>query len=56
MCDDLTRTMTELESKGAEFAGPAEAQAYGNTAMLKLPGADDIIVYEPRHPTAYNLS
>ena len=56
MCDDLARTMTELQSKGAEFAGPVEAQAYGTTAMLKVPGADDIILYEPRHPTAYNLS
>jgi hypothetical protein len=25
------------------------------TVMLKLPGADDIMLYEPRHPTAYDL-
>jgi catechol 2,3-dioxygenase-like lactoylglutathione lyase family enzyme len=56
MCDDLAATMAELQGKGAEFAGPVEAQAYGDTASLKVPGADDIILYEPRHPTAYNLS
>lgn len=56
MCDDLARTMAELQSKGAEFAESVEEQAYGNTVGLKVPGADDIIVYEPRHPTAYNLS
>jgi len=22
---------------------------------LKVPGADDITLYEPRHPTAYDL-
>jgi catechol 2,3-dioxygenase-like lactoylglutathione lyase family enzyme len=55
MCDDLARTKAELRSKGAEFGGPVEAQAYGNTVMLKVPGADDITLYEPRHPTAYNL-
>jgi catechol 2,3-dioxygenase-like lactoylglutathione lyase family enzyme len=55
MCDDLARTMAELQSKGAEFAGPVEAQAYGNAVVLNVPGADDITLYEPRHPTAYNL-
>ena len=56
MCDDLARTMSELQSRGAEFAGPVEEQSYGNIVGLKVPGADDIILYEPRHPTAYNLS
>jgi predicted enzyme related to lactoylglutathione lyase len=56
MCDDLARTMSELQRKGAEFAGPVEEQSYGNTVGLKVPGADDIILYEPRHPTAYKLS
>jgi len=54
MCDDLSRTMAELESKGAEFSGPVEEQ-FGITVMLKVPGADDIMLYEPRHPTAFNL-
>jgi predicted enzyme related to lactoylglutathione lyase len=56
MCDDLARTMAELQSRGAEFAGPAEEQSFGLTVMLKVPGADNIMLYEPRHPTAYNLS
>jgi predicted enzyme related to lactoylglutathione lyase len=55
MCDDLEATMTELESRGAEFAGPVEEEVWGRTAALKVPGADDIVLYEPRHPTAYNL-
>jgi predicted enzyme related to lactoylglutathione lyase len=55
MCDDLAKTMADLESKGAEFTGPVEEQDYGITVMLKVPEADDIMLYEPRHPTAYNL-
>jgi catechol 2,3-dioxygenase-like lactoylglutathione lyase family enzyme len=55
MCDDLGRTMAELESKGAEFTGPVNEESFGLTVMLKVPGADDIMLYEPRHPTAYKL-
>jgi catechol 2,3-dioxygenase-like lactoylglutathione lyase family enzyme len=55
MCDDLSRTMAELESKGAEFTGQVEEQQFGITVMMKVPGADDIMLYEPRHPTAFNL-
>ena len=55
MCDDLAETMADLKSKGAEFTGPVEEEAYGITAMLSVPGADDIMLYEPRHPTAYSI-
>lgn len=55
MCDDLERTIVGLESKGAEFAGPVEKQSFGITVPMKVPGADDITLYEPGHPTAYDL-
>jgi len=55
MCDDLSKTMAELESRGAEFGGGPQTQDFGVTVMLKVPGADDIMLYEPRHPTAYDL-
>lgn len=55
MCDDLAATMADLESRGAEFGGPVEEAEYGLTVQLKVPGADDIMLYEPRHPTAYDL-
>jgi hypothetical protein len=55
MCDDLAQTMAELESKGAEFTGSIEERGFGITVMLKIPGADDILLYEPRHPKAYDL-
>jgi hypothetical protein len=32
-----------------------EDMGFGRGAMLKVPGADDILVYEPRHPIAHSL-
>ena len=55
MCDDIEATKAELERKGAEFTGTIEDMGFGLAIMLKVPGADDILLYEPRHPTAYNL-
>jgi catechol 2,3-dioxygenase-like lactoylglutathione lyase family enzyme len=55
VCEDLAHAVAELESKGAEFAGPVEEEDFGATVMLKVPGADDVMLYEPRHPTAYDL-
>ena len=55
MCDDIEATKAELESKGAEFTGTIQQKDFGLTVMLKVPGADDIMLYEPRHPTAYDL-
>jgi predicted enzyme related to lactoylglutathione lyase len=55
MCDDIEATKAELEGRGAEFAGPTEDEGYGLAVMLKVPGADDIMLYEPRHPEAHSL-
>jgi hypothetical protein len=32
-----------------------EEEDFGRTAMLNVPGADDIMLYEPRHPLAYSI-
>jgi predicted enzyme related to lactoylglutathione lyase len=55
ICDDMETTMEELQGRGAEFAGPVAEEEWGRTVMLKVPGADDIMLYEPSHPTAYDL-
>ncbi len=47
--------MADLETKGAGFTAPVEEQDFGITVMLNVPGGDDIVLYEPRHPTAYGL-
>ncbi|MEV6607177.1 VOC family protein [Kutzneria sp. NPDC051319] len=55
MCDDLDQTMAELAARGAEFAGPVETRAFGRTVALKVPGAGGILLYQPRHPVAFDL-
>jgi catechol 2,3-dioxygenase-like lactoylglutathione lyase family enzyme len=55
MSDDLEATIVVLEQKGATFAGTIEDMGFGRTVMLNVPGADPIMLYEPRHPTAYDL-
>ena len=55
MCDDVEATKAELERKGAEFTGSIQEENFGRTVMLRVPGADDIMLYEPRHPLGYSL-
>ena len=54
MCDDVAATRAELESKGAEFAGGIEDLGFGLGTVLKLPGAGEMLLYEPRHTTAFD--
>jgi len=52
--DDLDATMAELRARGAEFSSGPDDQGYGIVAMVKVPGADDLQLYQPRHLTAYD--
>lgn len=53
--DDLDSTMEELRAKGAEFSSGPDDHGYGLVAMVQVPGADDVQLYQPRHQTAYAL-
>jgi len=53
--DELETTMAELRAKGAEFSSGPDDHGYGLIAMVKVPGADDVQLYQPRHETAYSL-
>jgi predicted enzyme related to lactoylglutathione lyase len=56
MCDDISHTVAELKGKGAEFRGEVQDHGYGLVVIMAVPGADDIMLYEPRHPLAYSLT
>ena len=53
--DDLEVSMAELREKGAEFSSGPDDYGYGIVAMVRVPGADDVQLYQPRHQTAYGL-
>ena len=55
MCDDIEATVAALTAKGVEFTGPVENQGFGLLTRLKVPGAGEIGLYQPRHATAYDL-
>jgi predicted enzyme related to lactoylglutathione lyase len=55
MCDDLAKTVTELEALGAEFTGETQDAGFGLLATMLVPGAKSIGIYQPKHPTAYDL-
>jgi catechol 2,3-dioxygenase-like lactoylglutathione lyase family enzyme len=56
MCDDLAETMRDLTAKGAQFAGEVQDQRWGVTARLKVPGAGEMLLYQPKYqPPATSL-
>ena len=55
MCDDIETTVSELKAKGAEFKGDVVDQGFGLTITMVVPGAGDMMLYEPRRPRAYDL-
>lgn len=52
MCDDLPATMADLQAKGIGFKGDPQAAGWGVTATMVLPGGTELMLYQPRHPTA----
>jgi predicted enzyme related to lactoylglutathione lyase len=55
MCDDIEVTRAELAARGATFASDVVDRGFGLTCMVEVPGADPVMLYEPRHATAYDL-
>jgi predicted enzyme related to lactoylglutathione lyase len=51
MCDDVERTVEELQAKGVEFSGEIRDQGWGRLTAIKLPGGGELGLYEPRHPS-----
>jgi predicted enzyme related to lactoylglutathione lyase len=55
MCDDIETTIAELTAKGVELTAPIDDQGWGLVARFRVPGAAEVGIYQPRHPTAYDL-
>lgn len=54
VCDDIEATMSELTGRGAVFTSGPTDMGFGDGAMLAVPGADDIPIYQAKHVTAYD--
>ena len=55
MCDDIQATVAELRKKGVEVRGEPEDRGFGIGVRVVLAGGVDMLLYEPRHPTALDL-
>jgi catechol 2,3-dioxygenase-like lactoylglutathione lyase family enzyme len=55
VCDDIEQTVAELTTKGAKFSGVVENRGFGRSIALEVPGAGHMLLYQPRHPTAFAL-
>ena len=55
MCDDIIATVDELASRGAVIEGEPADRGFGVVVMVQVPGADPVMLYEPRHRVAYGL-
>ncbi len=55
MCDDIDQTVADLRAEGVRFEGAIEDRGFGRTIPLEVPGAGQMFLYEPRHPTAFDL-
>jgi catechol 2,3-dioxygenase-like lactoylglutathione lyase family enzyme len=51
MCHDIEQTVQELEARGVEFVSSIEDEDWGRIAEFRIPGAGEIGLYEPRHPS-----
>jgi predicted enzyme related to lactoylglutathione lyase len=49
MCDDLDATMARLTANGAQFAGDVGDEGWGRTVQLKVPGAGEMTLYQPKY-------
>jgi hypothetical protein len=55
MCDDIGATVAELREKGIEVRGEPEDKGFGIGVTVVLPGGVEVLLYEPRHPTAIDV-
>jgi len=55
MCDDIERTIADLNARGVKTA-PIQEQRWGRLTQLTLPDGKSLGLYEPRHPTAIGMT
>src|ERR1700680_3593302 len=48
-CDDIGKTVAELQGRGVEFTEPVADQGYGLVTQFKMPGGLIVRLYQPRY-------
>ena len=55
MCDDIVATVADLRARGVRIEGEPKNEGWGITVMMMLPGDARVMLYQPRHPSAFDL-
>jgi predicted enzyme related to lactoylglutathione lyase len=55
MCPDIEAALADLAAKGVTISHPVRDMSWGLWATIQLPSGADLSLYQPRHPTAYDL-
>ena len=55
MCDDLTSVISTLEEKNV-VCSEVQAAEWGQSTTIPLPSGGRIGLYQPAHPTAFDLN
>ena len=48
-CDDIQTTVKELKSRGVEFTQDIVEQDWGYLTSMKVPGAFEVMLYQPKY-------
>jgi len=56
MCEDLDALLDELGSQGVAVSREVTEARWGRLAAIPLPSGATLGVYQPLHPTAYDLA
>ena len=48
-CDDIHKTVSELESRGAKFTGKIEDTGWGLVTSLEIPGGCSALLYQRKY-------
>ncbi|OYO25157.1 extradiol dioxygenase [Enemella dayhoffiae] len=54
LTDDLSATTAELSGRGAVFQGEPVDRGFGITVQIEVPGADPILLYQPRYQPPFD--
>ena len=48
-CDDITKTVEEMKSRGVEFTSGIADQGWGKLTHFRMPGDIEVELYEPKY-------
>jgi predicted enzyme related to lactoylglutathione lyase len=55
MCDDIEATIADLRARGADVSDDVTTEGFGRFTSMQVPGAGEMMLYQPRHQVAYDL-